>query len=219
METPEGTNRSADPWPLMQAPATRFRRTRSILVIADASTCDAADGPFIAPSGMSYDTGARSALAMGLSTNLRLCQASRGPLSTVRPRSRVMGLRPRCWGRAAARGGGQENARRNRRSWAESPRASSNGLKASGQRPLRARTTMAAGGRSLLAAYPRPWNFRARIGGVFHRSSTGPCRAHGNARRNQSVRRSVAADASTRDSVPSYHGPSCHRRCKHLRRR
>ena len=44
-------------------------------------------------------------------------------------------------------------------------------------------------------------------------------RAHENARRNQSIRCSVAADASTCDSVPSYPVRPRRRRCKHLRRR
>ena len=52
--------------------------------------------------------------------------------------------------------GGHENARRNRRSWAESPRASSGSLKASVHRPLRARTTMTPQPRPWLPAYPRP---------------------------------------------------------------
>ena len=148
---------------------------------------------------------------------------------------------------------GQGNARRNRRSSAESPRASSSGLKASVHRPLRARTTMRPALAGCLAAYPRPWRLRPPIPDGFpprvhrldhkgrrrtiarldvplpdesaNRVDPASChtgrrpadpaarlrsnndRGHGNARRNQTIRRSVAVDASTYDSVPSNPGP------------
>jgi hypothetical protein len=167
---------------------------------------------------------------------------------------------PRHLGACRRPASGHENARRNRRSWAESPRASSGSLKASVHRPLRARPTMTARLRWWLPAYPRPSRFEgpnpdgfpplvhqttmpARPPGRRHgrefglrsgdgRGSAGAASpgwgsrsrrtttkvaiwrrarsrppGHGNARRNQSVRWPVSANASTRDSVPSNPGP------------
>jgi hypothetical protein len=85
------------------------------------------------------------------------------------PAQMAGGVRPHSTGGRVA---GQGNARRNRRSWAESPRASSSGLKASVHRPLRAGTTMrrAAGrGYRLIHDLRR---CKPRFGEVFHRSST-----------------------------------------------
>ncbi len=59
------------------------------------------------------------------------------------------------------RRGTRRNARRNRRPSAESPEASSSGLKASVHRPLRARPTMARDSPTRLAAYPRPLTSQA----------------------------------------------------------
>ncbi len=122
-KTPEGTNRSVGPWPPMQAPATRSHRIRPVLVAADASTCVAAAGPFMAPSGKTYCTGDLRGLATGLSTNFAGPTTNIGRFSTVRPRNRVgvwvrgrsgprgqpvvsrSGVRPRAarWRRRAAR--------------------------------------------------------------------------------------------------------------------
>ncbi len=90
-ETPEGTNRSAGPFPPMQAPATRFLRTP---VRSRRRRCKHLRRRFrsvMAPSGKSNDTGARVALAMGLSTNLAAEPLIRSALSTVRPRTRPIG--------------------------------------------------------------------------------------------------------------------------------
>ncbi len=250
-ETPEGTNRSAGPFPPMQAPATRFRRTP---VRSRRRRCKHLRRRFrsvMAPSGKTNDTGGQVVLAMGLSTNFAAGTAIPSALSTVRPRTRPRPVlatasaqrssgqrtspgRTRIPARSSSPGGGHGNARRNRRSSTESPRASSSGLKASVHRPLRARPTMTAARHRWLPAYPRPSRFQAAIPGgcppVIHHPTPGSrrvpspigerCepvppapprghrpRTHRNARRNQSVRRSVSADASTCDSVPPYPGP------------
>ena len=87
-ETPEGTNRSAGPFPPMQAPATRFLRTP---VRSRHRRCKHLRPRFrsvMAPSGRTNSTGAMAGLAMGLSTNFGPNRRIRSALSTVRPRSR-----------------------------------------------------------------------------------------------------------------------------------
>ena len=144
---------------------------------------------------------------------------------------RVCRQRPgRSEGRQAARprpGRRQGNARRNRRTLAESPRASSSGLKASAHRPLRARITMPGVARPWLPAYPRPSSLQGRFPGGF------PPPIH------RSVERHRAAEPGhneTPEGTNRFAGPfppmqapaarflrtpvrSLRRRCKHLRRR
>ena len=239
-------------------PPARFRRCkhlrlgsvepRSVVVAADASTCDDAFGPswplraeptvrarwrvwlWAYPRtsdrtgafgarcprsvhGAGGEQGAVGGRAVGVGVERPGGRARRG----IRP---AVG-EPSDGARRQAAGGptsgrGHGNARRNRRSSAESPRASSSGLKAPAHRPLRAKSTMTCPAGPWLPAYPRP----SRLGGRNQGGCPPPVhvaaetsglvrgsRAQRNARRNQSVRWPVSADASTCDSVPSNPGP------------
>ncbi len=136
-ETPEGTNRSVGPWPLMQAPATRFRQTPIQPRRRRCKHLRHRCRSVLAPSGNAYYGGSDARLAMGLSTNFGLEAPDRLALSTFRPRRRALGdgaggdgssggsPKPRWL--AESRGGpqsrdrladvagaGHENARRNR---------------------------------------------------------------------------------------------------------
>ncbi len=187
---PGATKRPKEPI----GPLARFRRCkhlrlgsfepRSVVVTADASTCDHAFGPswplraeptvrarwrvwLWAYPRTSDRTGASERVVHGPSTEPvanrarwvveagRQCAAGRrSPAEhrTVPGARRVSG---------AKSGPGHGNARRNRRSSAESPRASSSGLKAPAHRPLRAKSTMTCPAGPWLPAYPRP----SRLGG------------------------------------------------------
>ena len=195
-ETPEGTNRSArsvavdastyDSVPPYPGPNS------TPLMQAPASSLPVRHGPF----GQNQRYGRPGRLWLwGYPRTSRSGSADRRSLSTVRPRSprpSLSGRRPRGQRSSGQRdppgrraiparsssgpGGGHGNARRNRRSSAESPRASSSGLKASVHRPLRARPTMTAarhGGYRLIhdlrGCEPRIPGGRPRDGGVAGR--------------------------------------------------
>ena len=120
----------------------------------------------------------------------------------------------------------QGNARRNRRTLAESPRASSSGLKASAHRPLRAGITMPGVARPWLPAYPRPSSLQGRFPGGFPPLIHDP---------GETTASRGAGHNETPEGTNRFAGPfppmqapaarflrtpvrSCRRRCKHLRR-
>ena len=235
----------------MQAPTTRFRRTPVHPRHRRCKHLRRRWWTAPAPSGKTYLTGAVVVVAMGLSTNFRRRWAIRGPLSTLRPRARVMdaGAAPRRTARSIGRRSpleGRGRWRRPRRGPLASPRpirtekrpeepsilgrVPQSKLQRSqgfGQRPLRACLTIAAGGRSWLPAYPRPWNFPAPDRRGFPPVVHGPAPAA----ETRSVGRSKTPEGTNQsaDPWPRMQAPTTrfrrtpvhprHRRCKHLRRR
>jgi hypothetical protein len=162
------------------------------------------------PFEQDNNTSAADSLAMGLSTSFAIRWAVLSTLSTVRPRDRPRG----------PRGGGIDQ---DTRGTCGSLRSSSVPAPAvSRARSYRLRGgTWRTGRRDRLRRQGvvgglRRW--RAGRRGIGSGSSSLPWlreplpdplprRAHENARRNQSIRRSVDVDASTGVSVPTSHGP------------